>query len=78
MYRFCDGNLNKPCVMWRKGFYSYKCTDSCERLNETPLPIKTEFYRNLTIESITDTNYKHAKRVWEDFRLQSLCQYHNL
>ena len=46
---------------------------------EMSLPSKKAFYRNLAIESITDADYKHAKRrVWIDFRLQSLGQYHDL
>ena len=30
------------------------------------------------MESITNADYKHAERVWEDFRLQNLGQYHDL
>ena len=30
------------------------------------------------MESITGTNYKHAKRVWEDFLLQNVGQYDDL
>ena len=31
-------------------------------------------HSNLTMESITDADCKHAKRVWEDFRLPNLGQ----
>ena len=30
------------------------------------------------MNSITDNDYKHAKRVWKYFVLQSLGQYHDL
>ena len=30
------------------------------------------------MESITDTDYKHAKRVWEDSKLQNQGQYYDL
>ena len=42
------------------------------------LPTKEEFYSNLTMESITHGDYKHTKRVWEEFGLQNLAQYHDL
>lgn len=39
--------------------------DSWQRFNETSLRDKKGFYRSLTIEDITDSDYKHAKnRLW--------------
>ena len=32
---------------------------SWERVNETSLPDKKEFYSNLKMENITDADYKH-------------------
>ena len=40
---------------------------SLERFNETLLPVKEEFYSSLTMKSVTDADYKHGKRVWENF-----------
>ena len=37
-----------------------------------------EFYSNLTMESIKDADCKQVKRVWEDFGLQNIGQYHDL
>ena len=45
---------------------------------EILLPIKKEFYSNLSMESITDTDYKHTKRVWEGFGFQNLGQHYDL
>ena len=42
------------------------------------LPCKKEFYSSLTIEDITDADYKHKKRVWEDFSIKNLGEYHDL
>ena len=64
--------------MLQKGVYPYEYMDWWERFNETPLPTMKEFYSHLTMESITNSDYKHAKRVWEDFELQNLGQYHDL
>ena len=52
--------------------------DGWERFNKTSSLEKKEFYSNLTMDSITYADYKHAKIVWEKFGLQSLVQYHDL
>ena len=65
-------------MLW-KGVYSCKYTPAWERFNVTSLPTKKKnFYCNMAMESITDAEYKHAKKVWEDFGLQNLGQYHDL
>ena len=30
------------------------------------------------MEDITDANYMHAKRVYKDFEIKNLCEYHDL
>ena len=52
--------------------------DSWEKFNETTLPEKEEFYSNLNMEDIIDTDYLHAKRVCKDFEIQILGEYHDL
>ena len=37
--------------------------DGWERFSEIPLSTKKKFYSNLAMNSITDNDYKHAKRV---------------
>lgn len=39
---------------------------------------KKIIYSNLTMECIIDVDYKHVKRVREDFVLQNLGQYQDL
>ena len=41
--------------------------DEWENIDETSLPEKQEFYRNLNMEDITDADYMHAKKVSKDF-----------
>ena len=60
--------------MLRRVVSPYEYIDGWERINETLLSEKKEFYSNLTTECITDADYKHAKRVCEDFGLQNLGQ----
>ena len=64
--------------MFGKGFDPYGCIDSWQRFNETSLPDKKTFYSTLAMEGITDASYKHATKVWEDFRIQDLGEYHDL
>ena len=37
--------------------------DDWDTFNETTLPEKEEFYNNLNMVGMTDTDYMHAKRV---------------
>ena len=39
---------------------------------------KEEFYTNLNVDDITDADYMHAKRVFEDFEIKNLAEYHYL
>ena len=39
---------------------------------------KEDFYSNLNINSITDVDYRHAKRVFKEFNIKYLGDYHNL
>ena len=62
--------------MLRKGVSPYEYMDSWQRFNETKLPTKEKFCSNLNMEDITDLHYKHTKRVWKDFRIKNLGDYH--
>ena len=52
--------------------------DDCEKLNETSLPEKEDFYSHLHIEDITDADYADAKRVCKDFEIKNWGEYHDL
>ena len=65
--KFCDRDINKICLMLRKGVYLNECMDSSQRFSETLLD-KKEFYSNLIIEDITFEDSKYAKKVREDFQ----------
>ena len=45
----------------RKGVYPYDCIDEWQQFNEASLTEKEEFYSNLTVEDITDSDYIDAK-----------------
>ena len=54
-------------MLLRKGIYPYEYMDDWEKLNETTLPEKEEFYSNLNMEEITNAYYMHGKRFCKCF-----------
>ena len=65
-------------MLLRKDVYPYEYMDDSEKFNETTLPEKEEFYSNLNMEEITDANYMYGKRVFKDFEIRTLGEYHDL
>ena len=51
--------------------------DVWEKLNETSLPEKEDFYSHLNMEDITDEDYAHTKRVCKEFKINNLGEYHD-
>ena len=52
--------------------------DSWERFPETSLPDKKAFYSVLYLENIINEDYTHAQKVFEEFKLKNLSDYHEL
>ena len=77
-YKFCNSDLNKFVLLLRKGVYPYEYMDSWERFNETSLPPKKSFYSELNLEDISDKDYLHAQKVWEEFEIRNFGEYHDL
>ena len=73
---FKDPNLLD--LLTRKGVYPYDYVSSIEKLSETQLPPKEEFYSRLNDEDISDEDYQHAIRVWNKFNCKTIRDYHNL
>ena len=42
--------------------------DSWEKFDETTLPPKKDFYSELNLEGISDEDYAHTQKVWEDLK----------
>ena len=62
----------------RKGVYPYDYISSFDKLSETCLPPKEEFYSNLNDTNISDEDYQHAVKVWNTFKCKTLRCYHDL
>ena len=65
-------------LLKRKGVYPYDYVDSVDKLSDTSFPPKYVFYSRLNEEAITDEDYKHAQKVWKEFNINSLREYHDL
>ena len=66
-------------MLFKKSVYPYEYIESLERFNKTSLPDKKAFYSNLNIKKkIKDVDYRHAQKVFEEFKTKNLGEYHNL
>ena len=65
-------------LLTRKGVYPYDYIGSLEKLSETQLPPKDQFYSKLNDEDISDDDYQHALNVWNTFKCQTIRDYHDL
>ena len=78
IYGFCNKDINRFILLLRKGIYLYEYMDSWERFDETSLPDKEAFYSSLNMEDITDADHRHANKVFKEFKLKDLGDYHDL
>ena len=69
---------NNSLLLTRKGVYPYDYVTSINKLKETKLPSKEDFYSKLYDEEISDEDYQHAINVWKTFNCQTLQDYHDL
>ena len=65
-------------LLTRKGVYPYDYVSSLNKLSETCLPPKEEFYSRLNDEDISDDDYQHAINVWNTFGCKTIRDYHDL
>ena len=65
-------------LLTRKGVYPYEYINSWDRSEETQLPPIDVFYSNLNMSLISEEDYQHAQRVWKEFGIHNLGDYHDL
>ena len=52
--------------------------DHADKMEYTSLPEKEAFDSKLSLSSISDVDYTHAKNVWKTFHMQTMGDYHDL
>lgn len=62
-------------LLERKGVFPYDYVDSWEKLNETRLPTREQFYSKLNESEISQRDYDFAHRIWNEFDIKTLGEY---
>ena len=52
--------------------------DDWDKFTETALPPKEAFYSKLNMSGVSNQEYDHVCKVWRDFGVRNLREYHNL
>ena len=78
VFIFFKSDINKFILLLRKAVYPYEYMNSWNRFNKTSLPDKKVFYSSLNMENITNIDYRHAVRVFKEFKMNHLGDYHDL
>ena len=74
-----DGyDARQRLLLVRKGIYPYEYMDSWDRFKETSLPPASSFYSNLNMSGVSDEDYEHARKIWRQFDISNLGEYHDL
>ena len=64
-------------LLTRKGVYPYDYMDGIEKVSEQ-LPPQNEFYSKLNDCGISDEDYKHGQKIWKEFEIKNMGEYHDL
>ena len=78
LFGFEDYSKLQYGLLTRKGVYPYEYVNSWNRFNEIQLPPIDVFYNNLNMFSISEEDYQRAQRVWKEFGIHNLGDYHDL
>ena len=62
----------------RKGVYPYEFMVNFEKFKKQSLPKKTSFFSRLKQEKISEEDFLHAQKVWKEFELKNMGDYHDL
>ena len=77
-FGFEDYNESQYKLLTRKEIYPYEYMDDWGKFKETALPPKEAFYSKLNMSGVSDRDYEHARRVWAEFGINNLGEYHDL
>ena len=78
LFGFEDYSELQYNLLARKGIYPYEYMSSWDKFEETQLPPIKSFYSSLNMTNVSEGDYEHAQRVWKEFRIRNLGEYHNL
>ena len=65
-------------LVFSKGNYPYEYMNGREKFRLTEFPPIDAFYSSLSEETITPEEYARAQKVWREFNIENMHQYHDL
>ena len=77
-FGFKDYKESQYKLLIQKGIYPYEYVDDWDKFAETTLLPKEAFHSKLNMSGVSDQDYEHACRVWSDFGVRNLGEYHDL
>ena len=77
-FGFEDYNESQYKLLIRKGIYPYEYMNDWDKFKETALPPKETFYSKLSMSGVSDRDHEHTRRVWAEFGINNLGEYHDL
>ena len=69
---------NQRELLIKKGIYPYEYMDSWNKFNDLELPNKDMFYSKFNMSDVSDKDYGHAQKVWKEFKIKNMGEYHDL
>ena len=78
LFSFEDYSELQYNLLTRTGVYPYEYMSSWDKFEESQLPPIESFYSNLSMSNVSEDDYEHAQRVWKEFRIHNLGEYHDL
>ena len=77
-FGFEEYSKNQYKLLIKKGIYPYEYMTDWDKFKETRLPPREAFYSKLNMSGVGNEDYEHANRVWKEFGLKDLGEYHDL
>ena len=68
----------KAELLSRKGIYPYDYMNGIKKFSEETLPAKEKFFSKLNDCGVSDEDFDHAQRIWKEFGMKNLGEYHDL
>ena len=78
-FNFMKKEFNKDIdILCQKGFYPYEFIDNIDKLNHEGLPDIDKFYSQLYQKTLTEKEYIHATKVYNQMNCKTFKDYHLL
>ena len=78
LFGFEEYSENQCKLLLEKRIYPYEYMTDWDKFKKTKLPLREAFYSKLNMTGVGNEDYEHANRVWKEFGLKDLGEYHDL